>query len=98
MEVGGLRSVDDLATRCTGETLVLWVAERSLSLSQYCVTREPSQDVMLFVGPEGGWSLEEIEKFQASGARTVHLGPRVLRAETAPVAALAIVQSHWGDM
>ncbi len=41
------------------------------------------------VGPEGGWSAEEREAFQAVGAERVSLGPRVLRSETAAVALLA---------
>ncbi len=54
--------------------------------------------VALLVGPEGGLSGAEIEAAQAAGFRPLALGPRVLRTETAPLAALSILQFHWGDM
>ncbi|MFV0276279.1 MAG: 16S rRNA (uracil(1498)-N(3))-methyltransferase [Parahaliea sp.] len=54
--------------------------------------------VALAVGPEGGLSETEIDLCLAAGFTALTLGPRVLRTETAPLAALAIVQSHWGDM
>jgi len=45
------------------------------------------------VGPEGGWAPEEEAFFDANGWRAVSLGPRILRAETAAIAALAVVAS-----
>ena len=45
------------------------------------------------VGPEGGWAPEEEALFDANGWRAVSLGPRILRAETAAIAALAVVAS-----
>lgn len=58
----------------------------------------PSSDGLIFmVGPEGGWT--EIEEQQAFGAgfQAVTLGPRVLRTETASLAAIAAMQTLWGD-
>ena len=46
------------------------------------------------VGPEGGWAPEEEALFDANGWRAVSLGPRILRAETASLAALAVVASY----
>ena len=54
--------------------------------------------VALLVGPEGGLSEAEIATAERAGYRAMSLGPRVLRTETAPLAALAILQSRWGDM
>jgi 16S rRNA (uracil1498-N3)-methyltransferase len=54
--------------------------------------------VALLVGPEGGLSATEIEAAQRAGFHGLQLGPRVLRTETAPLAALAILQARWGDM
>jgi len=45
------------------------------------------------IGPEGGWAAEEEALFDASGWRATSLGPRILRAETAAIAALAVVAS-----
>ena len=52
----------------------------------------------LLVGPEGGLSAVEIDRAEAAGYKSLALGPRVLRTETAPLAALAILQARWGDM
>ena len=58
---------------------------------------EPSS-IALLVGPEGGLSTTEIEQAEKNGYMALSLGPRVLRTETAPLAAIAILQSKWGDM
>ena len=58
---------------------------------------EPKDVVHLLVGPEGGWSEVEIAAFDAAGCRPVRLGPRVLRTETAGLAAVAALQARWGD-
>jgi 16S rRNA (uracil1498-N3)-methyltransferase len=52
----------------------------------------------LLIGPEGGLSQAEIDLAHASDFEALGLGPRVLRTETAPLAALAILQARWGDM
>jgi 16S rRNA (uracil1498-N3)-methyltransferase len=51
---------------------------------------------LVMVGPEGGWSPEEIARAEAAGARFIHLGPRTLRAETAPTVALSCLWTQWG--
>lgn len=57
----------------------------------------PAGAVTLLVGPEGGWNEEEIAAAQRAGFMPLALGPRVLRTETAAVAALAAMQALWGD-
>lgn len=56
------------------------------------------QSLSLLIGPEGGLAAEEIAAAEAAGFLAVGLGPRVLRTETAPLAALAICQARWGDL
>jgi len=58
---------------------------------------EPKDVVHLLVGPEGGWSEGELPAFAGAGCRRVGLGPRVLRTETAGLAAVAALQARWGD-
>lgn len=53
--------------------------------------------VTLLVGPEGGWNADETAAALAAGFQPLALGPRVLRTETAAVAALAAMQALWGD-
>lgn len=54
--------------------------------------------VELLIGPEGGLEDEELNAAHAAGFTPVRLGPRVLRTETAAVAALAVLQALWGDL
>lgn len=57
----------------------------------------PAGPVEILVGPEGGFSDRERDIAHTVGFSPLSLGPRVLRAETAPLAALAAMQSLWGD-
>ena len=59
------------------------------------VARDPNDTVAILIGPEGGWTEEERAQFTAAGWSPVSLGPLILRAETAALAALAIVNSAW---
>ncbi len=54
--------------------------------------------LVLLAGPEGGFAEEERRAIVAAGFHATLLGPRVLRTETAAVAALAVVQARWGDL
>ena len=54
--------------------------------------------VCLLIGPEGGLSDNEIEQAMRASFTPLQLGPRVLRTETAPLAALSLVQHLWGDL
>lgn len=54
--------------------------------------------VVLAVGPEGGWSPEDREQLQGAGFQGLRLGPRILRTETAGLAAIAALQAGFGDL
>jgi 16S rRNA (uracil1498-N3)-methyltransferase len=54
--------------------------------------------VRLLIGPEGGFTPEEVFQAREAGFRVVSLGPRRLRVQTAALAALAILQYAWGDL
>jgi 16S rRNA (uracil1498-N3)-methyltransferase len=56
------------------------------------------EKLCLLIGPEGGLSDRELEDAALAGFRAVSLGPRILRTETAALAALAIAQATWGDL
>ena len=58
---------------------------------------QPAGVCHILIGPEGGWSDEELAACRAAGCTGVTLGPRVLRTETAGLAALAAMQALWGD-
>ncbi|TAH52342.1 MAG: 16S rRNA (uracil(1498)-N(3))-methyltransferase [Betaproteobacteria bacterium] len=57
----------------------------------------PPGEVQLMIGPEGGWTAHELAACRAAGCIAVGLGPRVLRTETAGLAAIAVLQARWGD-
>ncbi|MCY7354682.1 MAG: 16S rRNA (uracil(1498)-N(3))-methyltransferase [Lysobacter sp.] len=54
--------------------------------------------IVIALGPEGGWSPRDREVLQAGGFTGLRLGPRVLRTETAGLAAIAALQSRFGDL
>lgn len=83
---------DWLATRPPGGLLLDPQATRALA-----GLPAPGPALTLLVGPEGGLSPGERAAARAAGFTGVWLGPRVLRAETAPLAAIAVVQACWGD-
>jgi len=62
------------------------------------VGEQPPASIALLIGPEGGLAEAEIAAAEAAGFLSLALGPRVLRTETAPLAALAVLQARWGDM
>lgn len=84
---------DWLASGATGYGLLLdHRSERSLPQ-----LNPPARKVSLLIGPEGGLSETEQALASTAGFNGVRLGPRVLRTETAPLAAIAAIQALWGD-
>lgn len=77
--------------------LLFWEEEKATSLHDLPPFTDYSQ-IHLLLGPEGGFSKEEVELAGRSGYQSISLGPRILRAETATVAAIAIVRYLAGDM
>ncbi len=59
---------------------------------------QPPQAVTLVIGPEGGLTNEEEDAAQASGALFLAMGPRILRTETAGLAALSTLNALWGGV
>jgi 16S rRNA (uracil1498-N3)-methyltransferase len=58
----------------------------------------PPNGVRLLIGPEGGFSDQEIYKTEQNGFQTIQLGPRVLRTETAAITAISALQAIHGDL
>lgn len=58
----------------------------------------PATKACVLIGPEGGFSDSEYEDAEFAGFEAVAIGPRILRTETAAIAAIAILQSNWGDL
>lgn len=77
--------------------LIPWEEEQNLSLKQALQMRS-TREVCLLIGPEGGFSKEEVARAQSAGFLSVTLGRRILRMETAAVVASALVLYERGDM
>jgi len=60
--------------------------------------RAASAEIVAMIGPEGGFTQEEIDRILAAGFRACSLGPRILRAETAALAAAAILLHQAGEL
>ncbi|MFN2353603.1 MAG: 16S rRNA (uracil(1498)-N(3))-methyltransferase [Desulfopila sp.] len=78
--------------------LLFWEKENTTGLQNYGRELEQSDSVILLFGPEGGFYDEEIDKARQQGWQIVGLGERILRAETAAIASVAIVQHYRGNM
>lgn len=76
--------------------LALVMAERVAGPSlSAALPADPPPSLGLFIGPEGGWLPAERERLAALGAIAVSLGPRILRTETAALAAVALAMAHY---
>jgi len=86
-----------LSTSKTAAVKIL-LAERSDGASLSNLPLHNDGDVWLLIGPEGGWEEAEFRHMREQGFVGVTLGPRILRAETAAIAALTILQSRLGEL
>jgi len=76
--------------------VVLSESEQQADLRDVLSSHSGEGEVLLAVGPEGGWTEDELQAFQKAGWITASLGPTILRAETAAIAATAIAISELG--
>lgn len=81
-----------------GLTLLPWEDEIRTSLKRLLSSAPLPFSINLFIGPEGGFTEDEVRMAQAYGVRTVSLGPRILRAETAGIVAAAAILYEAGDL
>jgi 16S rRNA (uracil1498-N3)-methyltransferase len=73
-------------------------AERGGEKLQACFHENFSSNLIAIVGAEGGWAASEVETAKAVDYKIVTLGGRVLRAETAAIVAVALIENLWGDL
>jgi len=100
-EVAAPVSVDSfLAEAKTHPPVRLFFAERDgKSLTEVIETTiEHPRQILTAVGPEGGWADSEIEHAREAGWKIVTLGGRILRAETAAIAVVTLLQHRFGDL
>jgi 16S rRNA (uracil1498-N3)-methyltransferase len=76
---------------------ILFSPRATQSLSDWA-RHHPPQPVALLIGPEGGFSPQEEEAAVKAGMLALSIGPRVLRTETAGLAALSAINAVWGEL
>lgn len=93
-------SVKQSAGSVTSSLLIGLVPNGEMTLREVATQydREFQHSVILLIGPEGGWSDRESDLMQKAACKLAHLGPRVLRTETAGIVAVAIAQFLFGDL
>ena len=79
------------------ELIFFYENEQDQTVKSY-LSQVQAKRIVLLVGPEGGFSLDEAAAVAAASGHSVTLGPRILRAETAALTALAVVQYEKGDL
>ena len=78
--------------------LIPWEDARGTRMKDMFAELPDAKDIGIVIGPEGGMSPEEVDAMLQLGGRTVTLGPRILRTETAAVVAAALAMQLWGDL
>jgi 16S rRNA (uracil1498-N3)-methyltransferase len=86
-----------LQSLAADKTRLRLLLEPSASATLAAIGETPAA-VDLLVGPEGGLSAVEVERALGAGFVAVGFGPRILRTETAAIAAIAVLQARWGDL
>ncbi len=94
-------SLPELLAGFSGEDcskVVLWEEEESTGLKKLLQESYKRERIIGMVGPEGGFSEDEIKMTKEGGFIPVSMGNRVLRAETAALTMVTLVQYEWGDL
>jgi 16S rRNA (uracil1498-N3)-methyltransferase len=79
-------------------SLILTERREGQSLNTVRLPEGGNESVLLLIGPEGGWSKEEVAQAEQAGYTLMSLGPHILRAETAAIVAVGILQSRMGAL
>ena len=92
------QSLAALLTSHATDTITLMLAERreGKSLQTVEVPQDVTGSVLVLIGPEGGWSQEEVQIAEQAKVVPITLGQQILRAETAAIATISILQSRFG--
>ncbi|MGQ0694744.1 MAG: RsmE family RNA methyltransferase [Nitrospiraceae bacterium] len=95
------RSLVSCVTLPPARSLSLILTERRDrigTLSSIKLPTLPEESILVLVGPEGGWTEEEVVSAEGAGAIPTTLGPKILRAETAAILAIGILQYRLGEL
>jgi len=90
-EIADPMKFSDAVRLTAGLRIVLSESEQKTQLRDAAESESADEKIILAVGPEGGWAAEELQQFQQAGWISASLGVMILRAETAAIAAAAIM-------
>ena len=95
-EIANPVKLGEVLTLAGEQRIVLSEVESATTLREACGAGAPLRHggVVLAIGPEGGWTNEELQAFAQAGWKSASLGPTILRAETAAIAATAVVMAE----
>lgn len=96
-EIGAVQEFSTLMSGREEVKLIFWEEERGGGLQAFLARPRPAS-VRVLIGPEGGFSPQEVDLAREAGFQVASLGPRRLRVETAALAALTLLQYAWGDL
>ena len=96
-EVEAIHELGDFLAQVEGSKVMLW-EEEPIPLREVAKKIDPHAGITLLIGPEGGFSEAEVTAAQDHGFLVAGLGQRVLRAETATLSVLSIIQHLFGDL
>lgn len=98
-EIRSLQNYSDMLRSVPQDSLrlILWEKER-VGLKEVLKGAMEKKKIFFLVGPEGGFSQEEVDQSKEKGFIPISLGKRILRAETASLCLISILQYEWGDI
>jgi len=100
-DIGPLLSLKDLVERWKQKDAIkaiMWEEEGAKDLKSILRKSPTMREFIGIVGPEGGFTREEIQMAKEADFTSISMGYRVLRSETAAITMVAIVQYEWGDL
>ncbi len=93
-EIREVTGLADVVTLDAGLKIVFW-EEETTHLKTVLNNHSSPGSILIVVGPEGGFGADEIDPAKSAGCETASLGSSILRAETAPVAAISAIKYHY---
>lgn len=101
LQVGPIQGISDFLAKETARedsVLIFCYENESEQTVREKLREAKAKRIVLLIGAEGGFTLDEAQQVKAAGGISVTLGPRILRAETAALAAMTVVQYECGDL
>ncbi len=95
-EIGEPKKLSGVLDVSADLRIVLAETKREAQLNEILHVRPEAESLALAIGPEGGWAQDELQSFKQAGWIAASLGPTILRAETAAIAAMAVARGELG--